>query len=312
MKKILFYINPFSGNRLGEKIILWLKKDFLEWFGEYQFEIRTTVADKNQYSINDEEQIVIAAGGDGTISTVIHSLREHKKSVFSFIPLGTGNDFARSVYGRALTIKTKSDLRNHLTHILIDSVLTRFDILSLNHLSMACYYSVGCDAAVVKNFSFLRIKYPKVFSNRKMNKIFYFFIGLKNIFFRIEGKIQIHYVNQNGENEELFIPERIKSLIISNIKYYGGGSQVGDDISMSDGFFEITIIRNSLILSLFMMSRFSNIMRKIYRNFGTTMKVKNVILKLNGIEPAQIDGEYIKMDQTEIQIKNENSIKMIY
>ena len=87
---------------------------------------------------------------------------------------------------------------------------------------------------------------------------------------------------------------------------------MGDDISMSDGFFEITIIRNSLILSLFMMTRFSNIMRKIYRNFGTTMKVKEVILKLNRKEPAQIDGEVMIMNQTEIQIKNENSIKMIY
>jgi YegS/Rv2252/BmrU family lipid kinase len=49
--------------------------------------------------INEEIQIVIAVGGDGTINEIVNGLMIYNKQAVSFgiIPCGTGNDFARNL-----------------------------------------------------------------------------------------------------------------------------------------------------------------------------------------------------------------------
>ena len=43
------------------------------------------------------EAVIVAMGGDGTISEVMDGIWDHPEVTFAFIPIGSGNDFARSL-----------------------------------------------------------------------------------------------------------------------------------------------------------------------------------------------------------------------
>ena len=44
-----------------------------------------------------DEKIIVAMGGDGTISEVMDGIWDLPEVTFAFIPIGSGNDFARSL-----------------------------------------------------------------------------------------------------------------------------------------------------------------------------------------------------------------------
>ena len=48
-------------------------------------------------NLDSVEKIIVAMGGDGTISEVMDGIWDHPEVTFAFIPIGSGNDFARSL-----------------------------------------------------------------------------------------------------------------------------------------------------------------------------------------------------------------------
>lgn len=45
----------------------------------------------------EQNKIIVAMGGDGTISEVLDGIWNHPEVTFAFIPIGSGNDFARGL-----------------------------------------------------------------------------------------------------------------------------------------------------------------------------------------------------------------------
>lgn len=99
-KQVLLLVNPKAGKGKVQKRIPVIKKD-LEKTG-YNVELIHT---KSNYSAKDiiteynkHLDIVICCGGDGTINDMINGVMElEEKPQVSFIPLGTINDFARTI-----------------------------------------------------------------------------------------------------------------------------------------------------------------------------------------------------------------------
>ncbi|WP_088006140.1 diacylglycerol/lipid kinase family protein [Indiicoccus explosivorum] len=101
MKRAMFIINPSSGKEEAgtyrELVLEELKK-----MG-YETEIRETAAAGDATAFAGEAckrafDLVMAMGGDGTINETVAGLAEQdNQPLFSFIPLGTVNDFARAL-----------------------------------------------------------------------------------------------------------------------------------------------------------------------------------------------------------------------
>ena len=99
-KKVLLIVNPVAG--LGN-----IKKDINKIINNfenvgYKTEIEYTTLEKNGESIVQEKvndgEIVVAVGGDGTLNEVVNGvLKNGKKVKMGFIPLGTTNDFAKTL-----------------------------------------------------------------------------------------------------------------------------------------------------------------------------------------------------------------------
>lgn len=82
---------------------------------------------------DDGVQLVVAAGGDGTVNAVVNGLAESSEGVrMAILPLGTGNDFCRTL---AIPSNPMSALR-----ILDSPTVRRIDIVEAEHETHGRYF----------------------------------------------------------------------------------------------------------------------------------------------------------------------------
>ena len=100
MKKMLFIMNPFAGQKRANRVL----PDILLQFSEAGFEINTVMttgtgaATRAAQKSGQDVDIVVCCGGDGTLNeTITGLLRAGANTPLGYIPSGTTNDFAASM-----------------------------------------------------------------------------------------------------------------------------------------------------------------------------------------------------------------------
>ena len=110
-----FIVNPNARSGLGHKIWSSLEEVLKERNVEYEvlftkYQHHATKLTK-QLTSTGEECTIIALGGDGTINEVMNGICDISKTTLGYIPIGSSNDFARS-------LKLSTDALTALDHIL--------------------------------------------------------------------------------------------------------------------------------------------------------------------------------------------------
>ncbi|MEP6809183.1 MAG: diacylglycerol kinase family protein [Chthoniobacterales bacterium] len=94
-KRTTIICNPGAGGVEDQASI----RSRLEQFREAELRFTKVAGDGRSFAeqaVADGSEIIIAAGGDGTLNEVLNGMAEHADRVrLGLIPLGTGNDFAR-------------------------------------------------------------------------------------------------------------------------------------------------------------------------------------------------------------------------
>ena len=100
MKKLLFIMNPFSGQKKANKFL----PDILMLFAQAGYDIRTAMttgpgaATRYAAEWGKESDLVVCCGGDGTLNETISGLlMAGADTPVGYIPSGTTNDFASSL-----------------------------------------------------------------------------------------------------------------------------------------------------------------------------------------------------------------------
>lgn len=100
MKKLLFIMNPFSGQKKANKVL----PEILMLFAQAGYDIRTAMTTgpgaATRYAAlwGKESDLVVCCGGDGTLNeTITGLLMAHCDTPIGYIPSGTTNDFASSL-----------------------------------------------------------------------------------------------------------------------------------------------------------------------------------------------------------------------
>ncbi len=293
MKKVLFLINPVSGKQVGQG----LKDSIISELdgkldrGSYDIEYSARDIEKQCKNLLSNYEIVVVAGGDGTISQIVKVIAGlEKKPKLGIIPIGTGNDLANSV---GILHLYKSQGLGALLKVILKCNIAKIDILSLdNSFIFTNYLGIGSDAKISCDFN--RLRHKPVF--RKIckcisNKAFYCLLILKNIFYRIPFDINIGYQNELSETETITINRGLCEILITNTKMYAGGVEISSKCKMDDGRFEVTVIRGILEwIQLFFALLFHKPLDTISQNI---MQFQTDRLELNftGDTFCQIDGE---------------------
>ena len=101
--KYVFIINPIAGNDNKRKIFSRIKSTFRLIDDEMIIEETKAQGDAKRISSEYAEKygkdcVVVSCGGDGTVHEIANGLAGTDTPMM-ILPLGTGNDFAKKIYG---------------------------------------------------------------------------------------------------------------------------------------------------------------------------------------------------------------------
>jgi len=100
MRKMLFIMNPFAGQKKANKVL----PEILLLFTQAGYDVTTVMttgtgsAARTAQRLGGEADIVVCCGGDGTLNETVSGLNmAGLKTPIGYIPAGTTNDFASSL-----------------------------------------------------------------------------------------------------------------------------------------------------------------------------------------------------------------------
>lgn len=268
--KYIFIVNPESAKGNAMKIIGNIEKVCKQEHIEYEvcYTLAQGDATRLAQSYKDEENVIYAVGGDGTLSEVLNGVVGTKNKI-GIIPAGSGNDFYRTVKELAKT-EIESDV----------------GVINEKYfLNIAC---VGIDAEVANNVPLMKKKNVKV-KNLYTASILYTFTHFK---FK-----QIHFKSKEKDEKGNFT-----ILSICNGRYYGGGYNISPKASLEDNYFDVYYInklRLPSIINLLLKLKKGKLEQDKRTNY---FKTNNITVTSEEPIRFNVDGETIENTKFEIKI----------
>ena len=220
MKKIRFIANPFSGNTIAATLPMLVARHFDK--NAYQIDIRHTEYGGHatilaKAAAEEEYDMVVAVGGDGSINEVARGLIG-SQTVLGILPAGSGNGFSMHLgIGRSAE-KAIDYLKN-------GEIIT-IDTCRVNQIPFINLAGVGFDANVAK-----RIKGSTLRGFRG-----YLTYSLKEA---LDYEMQSFELEIDGKT----IKRNCFSIAIANAPMYGYGFVVAPSAKLDDGFLEVMILK---------------------------------------------------------------------
>ncbi|UKI57502.1 MAG: YegS/Rv2252/BmrU family lipid kinase [Clostridium sp.] len=221
MKCVLIY-NPNSGKLTNRNDI----KKLYRIFENYGYEVEIIYTEYKGHAkeitkkLNDVD-LLICAGGDGTLNEVISgNIERSKPLLLGHLPLGSVNDVAH-MYGL-----TGSTTRNLV--MLLNGARKNIDVCLLNGNP---FVYVACIGAWVD----ISYSTPRKLKE-KYGKFAYAIYGIKQL---KTQKLQFYNVKYtvNGETHE----DRFSFIFITNSNRIGGVNNIYDDVKLDDNKFEVLL-----------------------------------------------------------------------
>lgn len=289
MKKLLLIINPNSGKGLGRhylpQIINFFQKPN---FKLDVFETKTPKdATKKAKAARNRYDIIIAAGGDGTINEVVNGMVRGKASL-AIVPIGTANVLASQ-------FSIPNDVMQ-ACELILSSAPKATDVGIANHHYFLQSCGIGFDAKVISDVD-LRFK-------QKTGKFLFYMNILKNLCSYRAPKFRAKISKRSVEGY---------TLVVLNSKYYGGRFIMSEKAKMDDGLLDVVVFEKDssflvlrAILSGFIFGRLLNL-NGISFYQGKSIRVQ----PLGARSYIQTDGELIGQIPANISIKH-GVLKVIY
>lgn len=220
MKKCVIIYNPQSG-KLKKKELLQTFFDLLRKHG-YEAEIKYTKKKKDATEIIknlDYVDLVICAGGDGTLNEVVTgNLSREKRLTLANLPMGTTNDVA-NMYGY-----TKNNYMKNL-ELLLEGVKKKIDVCFINETPFVYVACLG-------DYIDMAYSTPRDLK-KKYGKLAYVMYGLK----QLRNKINSYDIKYKIDNKTY--EGRYSFFFITNASRVAGFDDVYYDVKLDDNKFEV-------------------------------------------------------------------------
>ena len=282
-----FIVNPNARSGLGKKVwnklesILKAEKiDYRVYFTRYQKDATNIT---REITSSDEEHIVVALGGDGTVNEVVNGIVNFKNTILGYIPIGSSNDFARG-------LKLPKDPVAALRLVLSKPKLHPMDVGELKYKNkirrFATSAGMGFDADIVHESV---VSHFKAFLNKiKLGKLTYVGIAIHRLFLTTPCDITLTL----DEKKSITYPKAYFVALMNN-KYEGGGVKFAPHARNNDGKIDAVVAYNMPKLKVLMLfpSAFLGLHTKfkgicIHRAEKIKLVAKNAL-------PIHTDGEPI-------------------
>ncbi len=172
---------------------------------------------------------IMIVGGDGTVNEILRTIKD-KPVVLGILPMGTGNDFARSL---GLSMNWKISLQQ-----ILKEQIKLIDLGYINGVPFTNIAGLGFDVEVLKHS--LNIK-------KIIGGIGAYLIAL------ISSLINFREYNIIVENQGTKNKFHANIIAIGNGTHYAGGINITPLAKMNDGLFDICIIHDMKIKKFIML-----------------------------------------------------------
>lgn len=284
MLKCVVIYNPNSGKLTNRNEIKRLYK-LLENYG-YDTQIIYTEYKghaKELVKKMDDVDLLLCAGGDGTLNEVISgNIERHKPILLGHLPLGSVNDVAH-MYGM-----TNNTIKNTL--MLLNGTRKNIDVCLINDNP---FVYVACIGAWV-DISYATPRKLK----EKYGKLAYVIYGIK----QLKQHLQFYKVKYtvNGETHE----DEFSFMFITNSNRVGGVNNIYNDVKLDDNKFEVLLcnIKNKwdIIRAIHYLNRreLNNI--PVFKYY----KTDNIKFEFDEVPPSWcIDGDELLHNDKKFEIK---------
>ena len=284
MLKCVVIYNPNSGKLTNRNEIKRLYK-LLENYG-YDTQIIYTEYKghaKELVKKMDDVDLLLCAGGDGTLNEVISgNIERHNPILLGHLPLGSVNDVAH-MYGM-----TNNTIKNTL--MLLNGTRKNIDVCLINDNP---FVYVACIGAWV-DISYATPRKLK----EKYGKLAYVIYGIK----QLKQHLQFYKVKYtvNGETHE----DEFSFMFITNSNRVGGVNNIYNDVKLDDNKFEVLLcnIKNKwdIIRAVHYLNRreLNNI--PVFKYY----KTDNIKFEFDEVPPSWcIDGDELLHNDKKFEIK---------
>ncbi len=285
---ILFIINPISGGRgkrrIPDFIDKYLNKEkfspnfvFSEYVG-HASELADEAATKNF-------DVIVAAGGDGTINEVATKVLKHQK-ILGILPLGSGNGLARF-------LNISKNLRYALS-IINDFKIDKIDTAEFNKKCFFNLAGMGFDAHLSAVFS----------KDKKRGLSGYLKLGFKEVF---NYKPQIYQLDIDDKT----YTRKAFAISIANSSQYGNDVYIAPNASVKDGLLDVCIIKPFPIIKLPLLGYVMLNGKAETSDMIEIIKGKNIKIIREMAGAVHVDGEPLQMGAEIEAVVKPLSLKVI-
>lgn len=287
MKKVLFIINILLQKKSG-KVLPKLISDTIDK-RQFEFDIRFSEfpgqANEIAVSARENYDIIVAAGGDGTVNEVARAIAGTGK-VYGIIPIGSGNGLARTM---KIPLKVSQAIQ-----IIYEGEISTLDMGRINGIPFFNMAGVGFDASVAHAY------------NQRKRRGFLSYLGsVAALFF--------HYKSRWFEIKHNSEVNKVQAFLISfaNTSQWGYNAHICPGADPSDGLLGITILRSfpKIIIPVLAWRLFTGKLHK--SKYVRILMAKRIEICAQGEIAGHVDGNPVIFNN-HIQVEiSHNSVHII-
>jgi diacylglycerol kinase (ATP) len=297
LQELTFVVNPASGGRRGRWLLARLHASVS---GARVVELPGTDLARLADQARDAGAALVACGGDGTAAALLEAAwQSHRRKpvaappAVGVIPLGTGNDLARSL-GWAGAAPSEARLAGLIAGLgaAVPRPLDRWLLQGPGwQRSWFNYWSTGIDARIAGRFHRFRLRHPLICRHRLVNQALYAGLG--------GGEPGNPLASWARRGDGGSLPSWASALVVASIPSYAGGVRLSPRIRADDGRAELFALAHGLALGL----ATSGVRRPQCLGSVATLE-----LRLDRAAAMQLDGEPLAAPAGVYRLRREGQV----
>jgi YegS/Rv2252/BmrU family lipid kinase len=282
----LVIVNPSSASGSTGEAWPGVASDLRSEFGAFQTaftKVRGDAASLAAAAARKGTQLIIACGGDGTISEVANGiLSSGKDAELGILPSGTGGDFRRSLN---IPSQTRAAAR-----ILRDGRPRRIDVGRISFVdhdgSEAMRYFVGVASCGMSTKVIERVKaggpdWLPANTPRWLGGRISFGASLLQTAMRTEATRLLVQLDDAAERHLL-----VTNLCVANARYFGGGMKIAPGAKLVDGKFDVVGVGDLGALKIF-----TSAPRVYFGSHLSLPEMSHALARKVAVRPAERDAQ---------------------